>query len=248
VKTDLVVFKVMQRNRDHKPTDERDAKKRRQNKTKKSIVRVGIPRNLYKRKDGTKREYIGEFFDSECLDEVYNNEEDAIKWSDILQHEECNSEQLTALQLHHGDILAFDDYKMSNNYVVYQIHPKDEILLIPTLGEYGYSIPYEFSDAPLNYFLDGGADMLIDTRSLWGHSQVARLIEKHKLKTGYYYYNNNINKLSKGSCMDKESATSALKRFQDRKKRVRSHTLLIIQIVLIQLPATAAQLVAEYIV
>jgi len=59
----------------------------------------------------------------------------------------------------HGDVFDFGDYRCLGVYIVYEDKIEDEdgkkksqLLLIKSQGEYGYSIPVEFSDAPVSFF------------------------------------------------------------------------------------------------
>jgi hypothetical protein len=100
-----------------------------------------------------------EMFLSEVIDDYYNNDENkdnGIQWKVLLEKWKSKElEDVTDL-LYHGDIVFTMEYRMCGVYVVYKPFPEDEIILIPTLLEYGYALPFEFSDAPVNYYEDSG--------------------------------------------------------------------------------------------
>jgi hypothetical protein len=111
-----------------------------------------------------------------------------IRWTDLIaKFEDVKDIVDLKEQIQHGDAVFFDDYRMVITYIVYWPNPEqDDPLLIRTYEEYGYGIPVDFSDAPLEYFADieSIVNRYVHPAILWEgteiHKKVTEEIEARK--------------------------------------------------------------------
>eukprot|EP01119_Soliformovum_irregulare_P024297 TRINITY_DN8680_c0_g1_i1.p1 TRINITY_DN8680_c0_g1~~TRINITY_DN8680_c0_g1_i1.p1 ORF type:complete len:318 (-),score=80.37 TRINITY_DN8680_c0_g1_i1:156-1109(-) len=95
-------------------------------------------------------------------------------------------------RLFHGDVIDFGGYRGVGTYLLYKTKVRhgdsifDDFILIKALEEYGYGLPFEFMDAPLEYY--GRASSSINKKWIDPDHIIPPLPEKHDLERKFREY------------------------------------------------------------